>query len=190
MNFVDFRFRIGLAGALALALLLAAASVSAQGGNPCRAAMSCDCLSIQAGLNTGPWRSDCRSCEAKILEKCAQSYANHRDMERALNEAGFCRRDCSAFGPGAFPNEPPKKAGENAAAPNPSMARLGEMRLLCAGNAAPKSERIGELQFTGCKDKQGRRNGLWKAHEAGRKLVVEILYQNGREVSRRELPAS
>ncbi len=183
MPFVRFLAVLALAA-------LTASTASAQSGNPCSAAMSCDCPGISAGILTETWKKDCNACQGKILEKCAQSYAQHGNMERALNEAGFCKRDCSAFGPGAFPNvTATKKPSGSAAAPDAPPPRPGEMRLLCSGDARPEAERIGALQFTGCKNKQKRRTGLWKAYDAERKMEIEIIFRDGREVSRRERQA-
>jgi hypothetical protein len=60
------------------------------------------------------------------------------------------------------------------------------MRLICAFGESPKTERIGTLEFTGCNDKRGKRNGLWKAYNPERKVLIEILYGDGKEISRRE----
>lgn len=175
--------RTALLGILGIAALLAQPA-NAQDDNPCRAAMSCDCPGISAGILTGGWRADCKACEANILEKCAQSYRQHGDMERALNEAGFCKRNCSVYGDGAFPDVPPASKTEAPAESIPP--RPGVMRLLCAFGKSPQTERIGTLEFTGCNDKRGKRNGLWKAYDPEHKVLIEILYRDGKEISRRE----
>jgi hypothetical protein len=56
--------RTALLGILGIAALVVQPA-NAQDDNPCRAAMSCDCPGISAGILTGGWRADCKACEAQ-----------------------------------------------------------------------------------------------------------------------------
>lgn len=66
--------------------------------HPCSKRISCDCQGIEAGLLTGPWRADCRTCERGIREQCMRAVANGTPSPEAVAAAPRCNNACSVYG--------------------------------------------------------------------------------------------
>lgn len=172
----------------ALALNVSGAPASAQSkpnaSHPCKREISCDCESIDAGVLTGGWKTDCRACEKGIHQKCMEAYANGQPLYRAIGAGGFCRNACSVTGDNPTPEPPP---AQPVAAPSDAPHRPAKLKLRCRFEEEWKSETVGGKVVSGCVRKDGKRNGLWLAEDEKTGELVEIYYEDGKEVSRKSI---
>lgn len=178
---------------LALSPLAMPAAAQQSANDPCSAGISCDCENIKdAGLLTRSWRADCRQCEGRIVDECRARYAKAADPLRAITEAvekaGYCDPHCSVRGPNPRPLQEAKRPRRAPSDPPlPDWAK--PMELLCGQQQKLHIDTMAGMQSSGCVNRDGKRHGLWIIRDTKRGLIIEVQYENGRQVSRRERKA-
>ena len=173
----------GIAVVLALAVIPRHAAAEDQAG--C-AIINCDCANLKAGILTGSWRKDCQTCETRLRETCSQ---NSPPLINGLRKAGTCERKCSVYGENAYPKAPPATASAPRSPDAPPVTfgvGEGAELLSCPPKMRLATQTIDGMQFTGCIGGNGRRTGLWLFVDKERKKVMEIVYVDGKETSRKE----
>lgn len=175
-----------LSGAAALAAVLMTFPVGAQDGSPkashpCKRVVNCDCESIDAGLLTGGWKTDCRACQKGIHQKCMEAYANGVPLYRAMVAGGYCENACSVTGDNPKPRAPETGGGS---APAEVSHRPAKMKLRCGLDEEWTVEEEDKTVTSGC-TRNGKRDGLWLIENTGTGEITEILYENGEEVWRK-----
>jgi hypothetical protein len=162
--------------------MVLALPAAAQQSTPCREAMSCDCDNIDAGILTGGWKQDCRSCEAAMVERCEAAYP---PLGSGLAAAGYCENACSAIGPNPYPKAPPQVAeGEEPE----NVFGEGVMLLSCPLNMTLTTVTIDGAEAEGCLDEAGLRQGLFVFIDTASNEVVEILFADDVEIDRTRRP--
>lgn len=173
---------------------LAAPAAGQQSRNDaCSAGINCDCANIKnAGLLTGPWRDDCRKCEGRIVAECREQLAKTQDPLRAIEEAvrkvGYCDPLCTARGPNPRPVQEAQRPRRAASDP-PLPEWVKPMQLLCGLEQKLRIDTMAGIESAGCVNAAGKRHGLWILRDTKRGLIIEVEYDNGRQVSRRERKA-
>ncbi len=182
-----------LATCFAIPLMAAPAAAPQTRDDACNAGINCDCANIKdAGLLTGPWRDDCRKCEGRIIAACREELAKTQDplraIEEAVRKAGYCDPHCTARGPNPRPvQEAQRPRRSQSEPPLPEWAK--QMQLLCGQGQKLDIDTMGGIEAAGCLNANGKRHGLWILRDTRRGVIVEVTYDNGREVSRRERKA-
>ncbi len=69
--------------------------------HPCGRAINCDCPNIDAGLLTGPWKTECRRHQREMRSACYAAFQNSIPINEATFAGGTCRP--APHGPGARP---------------------------------------------------------------------------------------
>jgi hypothetical protein len=174
--------RIAFVVACLLVLDTPAIAQDEEAGTPCAQAISCDCENIEAGLLTGPWKDDCRSCQAGMIERCDAAYP---PLGNGLAAAGYCENACSVTGPNPTPKAPPPMSegevpeGVFGAAP---------MLLSCPLNMKLSTISVDGMDAQGCLDEAGLKQGLFVFVDEATNEVVEILFADDVEVDRTRRP--
>lgn len=171
-----------MGGLVTFVLALAVSAAGAQ--TPCHTAISCDCEAIEAGLLSGPWRQDCRSCQEALIDACLEAYQS-QPIHIAATAGGYCENRCSVTGPNPYPAAPPSSppAPEAGSVPRPAT-----LTLACALNASWVVEEKDGLFWQGCRREDGAAMGIWVATDADGNVVGEIVFDgDGRVVHHTDL---
>lgn len=147
----------------------------------CNFFIDCDCNGIRVGVLTGEWRKSCRSCQAQKRARCVERFmATQGRLGAGLKEAGYCNA-CTTYGPNAKPLKPPRTPAAEKSDKTPKAAHL----FACPKGHVRYVKRNGGRLVTGCRDKTGRADGLWRVVNDAGETIIEILYANGRIVWQR-----